>query len=207
MILAATHIMDFAPDCNDPGGWAIALNAAVARYGIDQNLEDLCEFLAQGAFESDEFVRLAESLSYSPQRLMAVWPTHFPTIEKALPYGNAPHRLADFIYAGRFGNGDEASGDGYRFRGRGVFQITFRNNYAACGKALNLPLVNCPDMLCTKANAAMSAAWYWQTRHIDSPAERGDAENVTRLINGGTTGLAAREKYLQRVRKALGVQG
>lgn len=146
------------PLCVDPDGWATALTPALARFHINTDAR-LCSFLAQTGYESGQFNRLLENLKYAtPLRLVKVWPRRFPSEALALPYVNNEMKLANFVYANRLGNGNEASGDGYRYRGRGIIQITGRSNYEATGKALALNFLDSPDLLLEKANAAMSAA-------------------------------------------------
>lgn len=193
--------------------WVPPLNAAMAKFGVADGIERVVMFLAQCAYESADFTRLQENLSYSAERLMNVWPKRFPTFEFAQKYAHDPHALADYVYANRGENGDEASGDGYKYRGRGLIQLTFRKNYVAFGEATRNPLIQvCPDMLCTKEQSALSAAWFWSENKLnfladDLPDDDQDADfvTVTRKINGGTAGLVARQKYWQRAKQALGL--
>jgi putative chitinase len=202
-----------APRCPDPVGWAAALNDAMLLWGIAANRDYAVEFLAQGAHESAQFTRLAESLVYSADRLVQVWPKRFPTVAAALPYANNPQGLADFVYANRMGNGPPESGDGYKYRGRGVFMVTGRANYAAVAKLINDPLVMlCPDRLCTKAVAANASAAWWAQRPelnrlaLDEPNDDDGADfvSITRIVNGGTQGLADRQHLRDAFNAALG---
>ena len=209
-MLSADLIRRVFPACTDPAGWAQALAPALERYEINTKAR-LASFLAQTGHESSQFNRLVEGLNYkTPLRLMAVWPKRFPTQESALPYVGDAKKLANFVYANRLGNGDAASGDGFRFRGRGIIQVTGRSNYAAAGAALGLKLVDDPDLLLVPANAAMSAAWFWSSRGLNALADDRTDDNdledfteITRRINGGTVGLKERLLALNRVEANL----
>ena len=142
--------------------------------------------------------------------VMAVWPKRFPTEASALPYVADERKLANFVYAGRLGNGNAASGDVFKFRGRGIIQVTGRSNYASAGVALGLKLVEDPDLLLVPANAAMSAAWYWSSRGLNALADDRTDDNdledfteITRRINGGTVGLKDRLAALNLVQENL----
>lgn len=168
-------------------------------------------FLAQVMLESSEFRQLQESLSYSPQRLRQVWPQRFHTDELAAEYGHNPEKLANNVYANRMGNGDEASGDGWNYRGRGLIQLTGRENYANFSKAMNSAALHNPDLLQQPAGAALSAGWFWLSKGLNELADLtagadGDAHFVelTKRINGGTNGLQQRREYWLRILKVLG---
>ncbi|WBS05100.1 glycoside hydrolase family 19 protein [Pseudoduganella sp. SL102] len=198
------------PDCRDADDWAAALDSALNRFHITTR-DRVCAFLAQTSHESGHFNRLEESLSYrTPARLMAVWPKRFPNEASATPFVQNPERLANFVYARRMGNGDEASGDGFRFRGRGLIQLTGRSNYHQAGDALGLDLVGVPDRLVSKEVAALSAAWFWDSRGLNALADHdkpdGDLEDfveITRRINGGTVGLKERLAAYKRLRDSM----
>lgn len=195
------------PGLKEPGLWADALNPALERFKITTPPR-IAAFLAQIAVETGALSRLDENLNYKAERLMQVWPARFPTLESATPYAANPHGLANFVYANRGGNGNEASGDGYRYRGRGAIMVTFHDGYARVQKALGIPCLGCPDMLQTKTYAALSAALFWSDNELNFLADH-DTENdfvaITRKINGGTTGLSQREKYLATFKDILGV--
>ncbi len=198
-MLTASLLKQVFPLCADPAGWTQALNPALERYEINSRAR-LCSFLAQTGHESSQFNRLVESLNYTTaQRLMRVWPRRFPTEASALPYVRNEAKLANYVYANRLGNGDGASGDGFRFRGRGIIQITGRSNYAGAGQAIHIDLVNAPDRLLTKEVAALAAAWFWQSRGLNALADDKTDDNdledfseITRRINGGTVGIRER---------------
>jgi len=192
-------------------GWIGPLNAAMKEWGIDTP-ERMAAFLAQVAHESSELRRLEENLNYSAARLRAVWPKRFPDDATAQRYANQPERLANYVYAGRMGNGDAASGDGWRFRGRGLIQLTGRSNHAACKTALGLDLVRAPYLLREPLPAARSAGWFWKSRGLnelaDTDPEADDDEDfvaISSLINGGRAGLADRIAYWRKAKQSLGL--
>jgi len=142
-------------------------------------------FIAQAAHESVGFTRLEENLRYTdPMRLARVWPSRFTGYADAARFVRNPQALANHVYAGRNGNGDEASGDGWKYRGRGLFQLTGRENYRAAGEALGQPFVDAPELVALPLHAARSAAWFWAARGLNDMADAGDVKAVTRAING-----------------------
>lgn len=160
-------------------------------------------FIAQAAHESAGFSTFIENLNYSAGALNRVWPTIFP-VAIAAQYARQPERIANRAYANRIGNGPEASGDGWRYRGRGVFQLTGRANYLACGAALGLDLINHPELLEQPVNAFRSAGWFWNSKALSPLADIGAFTEITRRINGGYNGLADRQAYWTRAKQALG---
>lgn len=199
------------PKCREPQLWAPALINAMTKFDItDPSV--IAVFLAQLAVESGELTRVAEDLTYSAERLMAVWPKRFPTMLIASQCAGQPEKLANFVYAGRMGNGNTASGDGYRYRGRGLIQLTGLANYKLAQQALGLPLVKAPQLLQDKPVAAMSAAWYWKKTGCSDLAadiaDDNDAEDfrtITRRINGGEEGLVRRKAYHVSICNHLGI--
>lgn len=191
--------------------WLEPLNAAMQACAIDTPRRQAA-FLAQVLVESSELRHIEESLGYSAQRLRAVWPQRFPSDEVAARYSHNPQALANHVYAGRMGNGDEASGDGWRYHGRGLIQMTGRDHYAQFARTSGLDVLAQPDLLLEPAGAARAAAWFWQTKGLNELADQtagGDGDmhfvNITRRINGGTMGLDERRAYWQRARRALGL--
>ncbi len=193
------------------GLWLAPLNDGMRAGSIDTPLRQAA-FLSQVLLESGEFHQLQEALSYSPQRLRQVWPQRFPDDASAAAYGHNPQKLANKVYAKRMGNGDEASGDGWNYRGRGLIQLTGRDNYARFSKAMGCDALNAPDLLQQPAGAALSAAWFWLSNGLNELADKtvgADAEThfteISRRINGGSNGLAERKAYWNRVRAVLGI--
>jgi len=153
-----------------------------------------------------------ENLNYSAVGLCKTWPKRFSTLDLAKSYERQPELLANYVYAKRLGNGDVSSGDGWRFRGRGLIQLTGRGNYRTCGVAVALPLETEPERLETPEAAALAAAQFWQSRGLNHLADDQNDDNddedfiaITRIINGGTAGLTSRRMYWGRAKAALGI--
>jgi putative chitinase len=160
----------------------------------------LCHFLAQCGHESNNFKASQENLNYSAKGLLGIFKKYFPTEAKALEYERKPEKIANLVYGGRMGNGPEASGDGFRYRGRGFIQLTGKDNYSAFNKSVAEDVVANPDLIATKY-PLLSAAWYWNSRNLNASADKGDTETVvteiTKKVNGGTIGLADRLKHFK----------
>lgn len=186
------------PACENPEGWQDALERGFQLYCITDRIEQAA-FIAQAAVESGQFNRLVENLDYSYDRLMRVWPKRFPTLLVAKQYAHQPEKLANYVYAARLGNGDAASGDGWKYRGRGLFQLTGRANYAACGKRTGMPLVDLPSMLEAEVPAVCSAFDFWIQNRLAEVCH--DVVATTKRINGGTHGLDQRRQYFEALRK------
>jgi putative chitinase len=192
--------------------WIDPLNVAMDRFEINTPTR-MAAFLAQVAHESGETSQLSEKLSYSSaDRLCTVWPKRFPTPESAAPYVKNPQALASHVYANRGGNGDEPSGDGWRYRGRGLIQLTFKDNYRLAEKALGLPLLDDPDQAATPEIAALTAANYWQQHGLNALADHqpddddeADFVEISIRINGGRVGLPQRKQYWELAKTALNV--
>lgn len=178
------------------------LNATAERYEINSPRRVAC-WLGQLAHESQGFKRVAENLNYSAQRLLVVFPKYFDAA-LAEEYARNPARIASRVYGGRMGNGSEATHDGWHFRGRGLIQITGRENYQRCGEALGVDLTRRPDLLEQPMYAALSAGWYWDRAKLNSLADRMDIAGITRAINGGTNGAADRVELTAKALRALG---
>jgi putative chitinase len=175
------------------------------EYEVD-NPQRQAAFLAQYAHETEGFMRLAENLMYTtPEQLRAVHPRDFDKldVDDAWGFVRQPERIANRVYANQNGNGDEASGDGWKFRGRGFCHVTGRGNYARCATALNLDLLEFPELLEEPLHAARAGGWYWQHERLNELADRGDFERITRRINGGLIGQDSRLKYHARALRAL----
>lgn len=195
--------------------WLVPFCQAAAEFQINTPLR-LAAFIAQVGHESAGFSRLSESLYYKDaERIARIFRSDFDLnknrridpdeIEFARRYTRNPEKMANYVYARQGGNGDEASGDGWRFRGRGLIQVTLRNNYLRCGKALGLDLIANPDLLLEFTHAARSAAWYWQTNGCNELADKGAFLSITRRINPPAEGQADREARYKKAKAALGV--
>lgn len=162
----------------------------------------VAHFLAQVAHESSFFARTEENLRYSADALLRVFPRRFKELETAARYALQPERIANRVYADRLGNGSEESGDGWRYRGMGLIQLTGKANhdaYWAHAKAIGAG----PDALAGPPHAALSAGWFWAVNGVNALADADDVEAVTRLVNGGTHGLAQRRALTERAKAAL----
>jgi putative chitinase len=191
--------------------WVGPLAKCMQACSIDTPVRQAA-FLAQIMVESSELRRLEESLNYSAQRLRQVWPQRFPTDDIAALYAHNANALANHVYADRMGNGNESSGDGWRYRGRGLIQLTGRDNYTAFAKAMNVDAIGNPDLVLHPDGAALSAGWFWHSKGLNELADQTagqDAEAnfvlITKRINGGTIGLDERKSYWRRAQKALGL--
>ena len=180
--------------------WIDAINQTFEYFDISTP-EQQASFLGQCGHESNGFTALVENLNYKAESLCKVWPKRFPTLDAAQPYNRNPEAIANHVYAGRMGNADEDSGDGFRYRGRGLIQLTGRANYKACGEALGVDLEANPEAVETPQFAALSAGWFWSTHGLNRIAE--DILAVTKKINGGTLGLDDRVARTERALNAL----
>lgn len=193
--------------------FAAPLANACTKYGITEPIQQ-AHFLAQLGHESMGFSHLEENLNYSAERLLAVFPRYFRPASAAACAHN-PEKIGNIIYSNRMGNGNEASGDGYRYRGRGLIHCTGRNNYAAFSLSYfgDTRAVQSPDILLQAEVAAMNAGWFWQRNGINKLvdedsiiqciADCDDIKSVTRAINGGLNGLDDRLRWLNLTKNAL----
>lgn len=182
--------------------WVEALNETFNRFGISSPNQQAA-FIGQCGHECGNFRTLEENLNYKAATLMRLWPKRFPTLEIANAYAGNPKKIANMVYASRMGNRDEASGDGYRFRGRGCIQLTGHSNYHHAGKALGVDFVMEPDLVATPKYAAMTAGWFWSTHDCNRLAGNSDWVGLTKKINGGTIGLNDRIHHTQLALAAL----
>lgn len=178
------------------------LQAAMNEFGINTYLREAA-FLAQLAHESMELKAWSENLNYSAQGLLKVFPKYFKTSALANAYARQPQKIASRVYANRMGNGDEASGDGWKYRGRGPIQLTGKSNYTAYGQTLGLDLVGNPDSVATPEVGFRVAAAFWNSNGLNALADRQDFVGITKRINGGTTGLDDRTKFYNRAKQVL----
>ncbi len=179
------------------------LNEAMKLYAVN-TLARTAAFVAQTAHESAQYTRLLESLFYTKASgLMATWPRRFPTEAAALPYVRNEEKLANFVYANRMGNGDGASGDGFRYRGRGIIQLTGREKYRLTGEALGVDLVGSPELAQTPEIAFKAAGLFWTSSRLNELADAGDFKTITQRINGGQNGAADRLKYFEAAKRVL----
>lgn len=169
--------------------WVEPLNATFEKYDISTNNE-MAAFIGQCSHESGGFNTLEENLNYSSGALSRVWPSRFPDKATADAYAHNAEKIANKVYSGRMGNTED--GDGWKYHGRGLIQLTGRDNYANCGKAIGVDLIGVPDFLKDPKFAALSAGWFWNKKNLNSLCDPLSDENIkemTRRINGGTIGL------------------
>lgn len=175
--------------------WADALNATFERFNIATPVQK-ASFIGQCGHECGQFKVLEENLNYRAETLMKLWSKRFPTLEVANQYARNPKKIANMVYSNRMGNRDEASGDGYRFRGRGCIQLTGHANYFHAGQACGVDFVMEPDLVATPQFAAMTAGWFWNTHNLNQYADSRNYVLMTKKINGGTIGLDDRIKHI-----------
>lgn len=182
--------------------WAPHINAAISRYAINTHTR-AAMWLAQIGHESGSLARVEENLNYTTvARLRQIFPRHFPTPDVAAKYVGKPEWIGSRVYANRMGNGPEQTGDGFKYRGRGLMQVTGKANYAEMAHLLLLPLVGQPELLVQLPHAAMSSGAFWNARNLNRFADAGQFEQTTRIINGGLNGHADR---VARFKRALSV--
>ncbi|MGC4008053.1 MAG: glycoside hydrolase family 19 protein [Pseudomonas sp.] len=209
MLIDERQLLLILPNARPVAGVFLpVLEAAMGDFGIDTPPR-IAAFVAQVGHESAQLTRCVESLTYSAQRLAAVWPRRFRSADGsptalAREVAYQPERIANLVYAGRNGNGDEASGDGWRFRGRGLLQVTGRSNYRAVGEGLAQPFVARPHLLAEPRWACRTAAWWWQCNGLNELADAARFEDITRRINGGLNGLEERTQLWRRALEVLG---
>jgi putative chitinase len=177
-------------------------NETFARWNIATPRQQAA-FIGQCGHESANFTKLEEGLSYSAERLMKVWPKRFPTLAAAQPYARNPRALANKVYGNRMGNRDEASDDGWRFRGSGWLQLTGHDNFYHAGKGCGVDFVMNPDLVRTPQYAAMTAGWFWSTHKCNELAESQSWLKLTKVINGGEVGLADRIAHTEHALHVL----
>ena len=181
--------------------WLEPLNEVFAKYDISTPARQAF-FVGQCAHESGNFKVLEENLNYRPETLMKVWPSRFPDMATAIKYAHNPQMLANKVYAGRLGNSQE--NDGWNFHGRGLIQLTGRENYERCGKAIGANFISQPSLLVEPHYAALSAGWFWNKTGLNALADVKDYDTMTKRINGGLIGLDDRKA---KIAKAISVLG
>lgn len=184
--------------------WYDALVQILPGYEIN-TAQRVAAFLAQCAHESNSFRALKENLNYRAESLVRTWPRHFPTLIIAQKYAHNQEAIANRAYANRMGNGDEQSGDGSKYCGRGLIQLTGKSNYQLFADSIETPIEEIPEYLATFEGSVQSACWFWDTNSLNQHADTGNIEKMTKIINGGTLGLDDRIKHYQHALSVLGV--
>jgi putative chitinase len=183
--------------------WYHALEQALQDYDINTP-QRIAAFIAQCAHESGGFRALKENLNYRAVTLRKIFPKYFPTDELANAYAGKQEMIANRVYGGRMGNGDEASGDGFRYCGRGLIQLTGKNNYQNFADSIETPVEEIPEYLATFEGAVQSACWFWEANNLNQWADKSDILTLTKRINGGTIGLEDRIKHYNHALHVLG---
>lgn len=186
--------------------WFEAIEQILPDYEINTRAR-VAMFIAQCAHESGGFRAIKENLNYRAVSLRKLFPKYFPDDATAQRYASLPNKqeaIANRIYANRMGNGDEASGDGYRYCGRGLIQLTGKNNYTLFAGSIGVPVEELPEYLSTFEGAVQSACWFWETNNLNRWADTGDVLTCTKRINGGTIGLEDRIKHYNHALHVLG---
>jgi len=183
--------------------WYQPLMDTFMKYNISTTQRQ-ASFLGQCMHESNNFKTLEENLHYKAESLMKVWPSRFTTLEYAIQYANNPEKIANKVYAGRMGNGDEESGDGWKYHGRGLIQLTGKENYERCGSGLGVDLVGNPNWLLDPKYASLSAGWFWNKTGLNELADAQEYGQMTKRINGGTLGLDDRIAKITKAKQILG---
>lgn len=211
-MITLQQFRQLAPNTKYPQQWYDTLFGKQTELGGKTLLEEyqintprrIAAFMAQCGHESGGFVFLSENLNYSAQGLMRTFAKYFPDQSTAMAYARNPEKIANRVYANRMGNGDEASGDGFRYRGRGLIQVTGKDNYFWFASSLEITPEEAAEYMQTFEGAAQSACWYWETASLNKLADAGDILTMTKRINGGTIGLEDRKKHYEHALHVLG---
>ena len=208
-----------AAKIKDPDKWLQLLIETSVEFEINTE-QRVAAFLAQTSHESGGYTMLTENLNYRAATLAACWPNRFAELgpnkkpkrdakgaliptKVALSIEKKPELIANMVYSSRMGNGPPQSGEGWKYRGRGLKQLTGKDNYKRCGDALNLDLVNNPDLLLEPMPAARSAGWFWKVNNLSPLADASDIKGMTKKINGGFIGLEARQALFDKIMAAI----
>lgn len=184
MNITIKQLLRIMPDAGEnAAAYVAALNVAMRRFAIDTP-KRAAAFLGQLAHESGQLAETRENLNYSAEALLRTWPSRFGDLEHAKGFAHMPEQIANFVYANRYGNGDMASGDGWRYRGAGWIQLTFKANQQACGDYFGVSS-DIGEWLCCPQGAALSAAWFWSKHGCNELADQGDIDAISDMINLG----------------------
>jgi putative chitinase len=202
-ILSQAQLAQLIPGNPYVDHWHHALEQALPDYDINTPPR-VAAFIAQCAHESGGFRFLKENLNYKAESLSRVWPRYFKDPAVAKQYAHNQEAIANRAYANRMGNGPESSGDGWKFCGRGLIQLTGRSNYQAFADSIETDIEDIPEYLATFEGAVQSACWFWENNNLNKWADAGDILTLTKKINGGTLGLADRQKHYNHALHILG---
>jgi len=203
-ILTQEQLAQLIPNNDYVDHWHGAMEKCLPDYDINTP-HRVAAFVAQCAHESGGFRFIKENLNYRAESLRRVWPRYFKDLATAQRYAHKQEAIANRAYANRMGNGPESSGDGYRYCGRGLIQLTGRSNYQAFADSIETDINDIPAYLATFEGSVQSACWFWETNNLNKWADLGDIVTLTKKINGGTLGLADRQKHYEHALHVLGV--
>lgn len=200
LILQEETVKTLLNNNKDYKEWTKILNELLPKYSINTP-KRIAMFIAQTGHESADYTRLTENLNYSEQGLLLTFPKYFTKFTAKL-YARNPQKIANLVYANRMGNGDEKSGDGWKFRGKGILQITGKYNHKKFADYIKKPLEETLEYLLTKQGAVEAACWFWSVNNLNKCADNSDVTTATKIINGGSKGLQDR---LSRYNRIIGV--
>ena len=206
MELTLNQLQQIIPKNPYVKNWHAALQQLLPDYEINTPPR-MAAFIAQCAHESGGFIAIKENLNYRWQSLRKIFPKYFPTDELAQQYASRPNKaeaIANRVYANRMGNGPEDSGDGYRYCGRGLIQLTGKDNYSWFAASLQISPEEASQYMETFEGAAQSACWFWETNGLNKWADQGDILTLTKRINGGTIGLEDRKRHYEHALHVFG---
>ena len=203
MEITADIIKALYPQYKHPDDLAEVLTEQFEKYEIN-TVNRAAGFLAQCGHESNGFTVLKENLNYSAEGLNKIFHKYFPTVADATPYARQPQKIANKVYANRMGNGDESSGDGFKFCGRGAIQLTGHDNYASFAASVDMTIDECVADLETLDGAIESACWFWKKNGLNAVCDADDIIKMTKKINGGTIGLDDRKAHYEKAKGLLG---
>tara|TARA_B110000503_G_scaffold128155_1_gene198754 strand:+ start:1608 stop:2225 length:618 start_codon:yes stop_codon:yes gene_type:complete len=190
-------------NCQDVGEWFSAMEELFPKYDIDTP-HRVAGFLAQTAHESNSFKALSENLNYGAKALDSLFSKYFAKAGRSSKdYERKPEKIANVIYSNRMGNGDEDSGDGWKYRGGGILQLTGCDNYTKFGETIDMTPEEATEYVRTKKGAIESACWFWKTNNINKYCDANDILGMTKRINGGTIGLEDRTKHYEHALEIL----
>ena len=201
-MITLEQIQYLCPKNKNPKDLTTFLNAILPKYDINTKERIAC-FLSQTLHESAQYTKLSENLNYSFQGLHTTWSKRFPTLDSAEPYHRKPEKIANLVYCDRMGNGSEASGDGWKYRGRGAIQITGKENYTKFAKSIGKSLDDTVAYCETLEGALESGCWFWSINNLNRLVDAGNFTGLTKAINGGTNGLEERKEIYNIVIQLL----
>lgn len=203
MILKQEQLEKLLPDNKHLPEWFAALTELLPKYEIN-TVNRIAGFIAQCSHESAKFTVIKENLNYGAAGLRSTFRKYFPTDALAAQYQRQPEKIANLVYANRMGNGPESSGDGFRYCGRGLIQLTGHDNYAKFAESIDKTLEETSAYMSTFAGAAESACWFWHERKLNVDCDNDDIKTMTTKINGGTNGIEERTQNYSRAKQLLG---